>query len=238
MNFEKRNNIYKIIMTVVVTATITFILTTVLLNNFYFKKRNGLIKALSTDETQSIDEKIEKIKAYLEQYYLGELDEDKMNEYAIKGYVAGLGDEYTQYLTKDEYEELMVDVNGNYVGIGIYMTQDKYGNTVVLLPIKGSPAEETDIKTGDIIKKVNGEDVTGLELDVIANRVKGEEGTTVDLEIQRDEETITKTVTRKRVVINNIETEVLNNKIGYIQLMSFDGGCARRIRREIRRIIE
>ncbi len=229
MNFEKKNNIYKILMTVLVTATITFILTTVLLNNLYFKQGKGLIKALGVDETQSIDEKVGKIKAYLDKYYLGELDEDKMNEYAIKGYVAGIGDEYTQYLTKDEYEELMVDVNGNYVGIGIYMTQDKYGNVVVLLPIEDSPAEEADLKIGDIIKKVNGEDITGLELDVVAKRVKGEEGTTVDLEIQRNEEIITKTVTRRRVVINNIETEVLNNNIGYIQLMSFDGGCARRI---------
>jgi len=147
-------------------------------------------------------------------------------ESAVKGYVAGLGDIYTEYLTKDEYEELMVNVNGNYVGIGIYMTQDNYGNIIVLLPIEGSPAEEAGLKTGDIITKVNGEDCIGMDLSLVANKVKGEEGTTVDIEIQREEEIINKTIERRTVEIEDIEYEVLDNNIGYIQILSFDDGCS------------
>ncbi len=225
MNFEKKNNIYKAIMLVLITALITFLLTSIGMYN-YLNKENGLIKTLVGTETSDLDTKIQIVRAYLDELYLGEINEDELVESAVKGYVAGLGDEYTEYLTKSEYEELMIDVNGNYVGIGVYMTQDIYDNVIVLLPIEGSPAEAADLRTGDIIKKVDGEDCTGLELDAVANKIKGEEGSTVDLEIERDGEILNKTVERKNVKINQIKTQVLDNNIGYIQILSFDEDCS------------
>lgn len=230
MNFEKKNNIYKIVMTVLLTAIITFICTSVLLYNYYFKTEEGLVKTLVNAETSNLDSKIQLIKQYIDKFYFGEINEEDMIESAIKGYVAGLGDEYTEYLTKAEYEELMVDVNGNYVGIGIYMTQDRDGNVLVLLPIEGSPAEEAGLKTGDIITKVNGESCIGMELSLVANKVKGEEGTTVDIEILREDEFINKTITRKTVEIKTVENKILDNNIGYIGLVSFDNGCSDKVR--------
>lgn len=225
MNFEKKNNIYKAIMLVLITALITFLLTSIGMYN-YLNKGNGLVKTLVGTETSDLDTKIQIVRAYLDELYLGEINEDELVESAVKGYVTGLGDEYTEYLTKSEYEELMIDVNGNYVGIGVYMTQDIYDNIIVLLPIEGSPAEAADLRTGDIIKKVNGEDCTGLELDAVANKIKGEEGSTVVLEIERDGEILNKTVERKNVKINQIKTQVLDNDIGYIQILSFDEDCS------------
>lgn len=238
MNFEKKNHIYKIVMLVTVTALITFLITAVGMYNFFVKTEDGLVKTLVTTETTKLDTKIQLVRAYLEEFYLGEIDdEEKLIEYAVKGYVAGLGDEYTEYLTKDEYEELMVDVNGNYVGIGIYMTQDKYENIVVLMPIEGSPAEEAGLKTGDIITKVNGEECTGMELSIVANKVKGEEGTTVDLEILRDEEILNKTVERRTVQINHIDTKILENNIGYIQILAFDDGCSEEFKNKLNELL-
>lgn len=221
MNFEKKNNVYRTVMIIAVTAIVTFLITSVLMYNYMKVEEN-----LSSTDTNNLETRIKLIKSYLDEYYLGEMNEQDMIEYAVKGYVAGIGDEYTEYLTKDEYDELMIDVNGNYVGIGVYMSQDSSGNTIVLLPIKGSPAEEADLRTGDIIIKIDGEDCTDYDLNVVANKIKGEEGTTVELEIQRDEEIITKTVERRRVEINQIESQVLEDNIGYIQILSFDDGCS------------
>lgn len=221
MNFEKKNNVYRTVMIIAVTAIVTFLITSVLMYNYMKVEEN-----ISSTDTNNLETRIKLIKSYLDEYYLGEMNEQDMIEYAVKGYVAGIGDEYTEYLTKDEYDELMIDVNGNYVGIGVYMSQDSSGNTIVLLPIKGSPAEEADLRTGDIIIKIDGEDCTDDDLNVVANKIKGEEGTTVELEIQRDEEIITKTVERRRVEINQIESQVLEDNIGYIQILSFDDGCS------------
>lgn len=226
MNFEKKNSIYRTVMIVIVTALVTFLITAIGVYNYYVKTEKGLAKSLVTTETTQLDTKIQLIKKYLDEFYLGDTsNEEELIESAIKGYVAGLGDEYTEYLTKEEYEELMVDVNGDYVGIGIYMTQDKYENIIVLLPIEGSPAAEANLKTGDIITKVNGEECTGMDLSVVASKVKGEEGTTVNLEIQREGEIISKNILRRRVQINHIKTDILEDNIGYIQILSFDDGC-------------
>ena len=239
MDFEKRNNTYKYVMLIVVTALVTFLITAVGMYNYYVKTEEGLAKTLVTTETTKLDKKIQLVREYLDKSYLGEItDEEKLIESAVKGYVAGLGDEYTEYLTKEEYEELMVNVNGNYVGIGIYMTQDKYDNVIVLLPIEGSPAEEAGLKTGDIITKVNGEECTRMDLSAVANKVKGEEGSTVELEILRDEKTFNKTIERRKVEINHINSKVLNGNIGYIQILAFDDGCSEEFETKLDELLE
>lgn len=226
MDFEKKNKVYKTIMLVIVTALITFLVTSIGMYNYVTKTDSGITKIVTSSEPTKLDTKIQVIKKYLENYYLGDIaSDDELIEAAIKGYVEGLGDNYTEYLTKDEYEELMVSVNGNYVGIGIYMTQDRYENVVVLLPIEGSPAEEAGLKTGDIINKINGEECVGKDLTLIANQIKGEEGTTLELEILRENETFTKTIERRTVQVNQMKSEILENNIGYIKLVSFDENC-------------
>lgn len=239
VKFERNNNLYRYIMLIIVTALITFLVTAVAVYNYFVKTEEGLAKTLISTETSKLDTKIQLIRKYLDEEYLGEIkDEEKLIESAVKGYVAGLGDEYTEYLTKEEYEELMVDVNGDYVGIGIYMSQDIYGNVVILLPIEGSPAEEADLRTGDIITKVNGENCADMELSVVANKVKGEEGTTVDLEILRDEEILNKTVERRTVEINPITAEVLEGGIGYIEILSFDNECSKEFEEKLDELLQ
>lgn len=238
MDFEKRNKAYKSIMLVIVTALITFLITAIGMYNYVTKTDAGITKIVTSSQPTELDTKLQLIRKYLEENYLGDIASDEeLTESAIKGYVEGLKDEYTEYLTKDEYDELMVSVNGNYVGIGIYMTQDRYENIVVLLPIEGSPAEEAGLKTGDIITKVNGEECVGKDLSTISNKIKGEEGTTVELEILRENETFTKTIERKTVQVNPMESEILENNIGYIRLMGFDENCHEEFEKKVDELI-
>lgn len=240
MNFEKKNSIYKTIMLIFITAIITFLITAIGVSNYYEKTETGLEKVIETNKTASdLDTKISTIRAYLNNVYLGDFpEEDELIESAIKGYVAGLGDEYTEYLTKEDYEELMTSVVGNYVGIGVYMSQDRYGNVVILLPIEGSPAEEKGLKTGDIIKKVNGEDCQNMELSLVASKVKGEEGTTVNLEILREKETFTIDIERRNVKLNQMKSEALENNIGYIKILSFDENCSKEFEQLLDELLE
>ena len=239
VKFEKNNNLYRYVMLIIVTALITFLVTAVGIYNYFVKTEEGLAKTLISTETSKLDTKIQLIRKYLDEEYLGEIkDEEKLIESAVKGYVAGLGDEYTEYLTKEEYEELMIDVNGDYVGIGIYMSQDIYGNIIILMPIEGSPAEEADLRTGDVIVKVNEEECANMELDIVANNVKGEEGTKVELEISRNGEILNKTVERRKVEINPISSEVLEGNIGYIEILSFDNECSKEFEEKLDKLLQ
>ena len=188
-SYLKKQRIYKTIMLVVLTAFLTFILTTIYITNKYdISDGDQTISSLFTGSSNNdqLSQSIKYIKSILDKYYLNDIDEDKAVEGAIEGYVASLGDPYTEYIPKDEMEDYTENLMGNYVGVGIYMAQNTKDNTIVVLtPIKYSPAEEAGILPGDVIKKINGVEYTGEDMTAAANNIKGEEGTVVTLEIQR-----------------------------------------------------
>ena len=216
MDFEKKNNTYKMIMLVVITVLITFLITAIGVSNFYENTQTGVDKVFINNEniSSSLDTKIQSIRKYIDSKYYGEFpNEEELIDYAVKGYVAGLGDEYTEYLTKNEYDELKTTIAGDYVGIGVYLTQDADGNAIVLKPIEDSPAEKIGLKTGDIITKINDEDCSGMDLNLVANKVKGEEGTKVKLEILRNGEKFDVEIERKTVQIYQIKSKVVDDNI-------------------------
>ena len=225
MNKENYKKIYKTVMLIIVVSLITFILTTVVMYNKFSSLSD---KNTVASGNAKLNSKINSIKKVLERDYLGEIDEEELVEGAIKGYVDGLDDEYTEYFTKEEMEEFKTETEGNYVGIGIYMMQNtKDNNIVVLAPIKGSPAEAAGIKSGDIIKKVDGKEYTDEDFDIISTYIKGKEGTKVNIEIQRGNETLTFDIERKNIELYPMESEVLENNVGYINVQSFDDRCAK-----------
>lgn len=223
MNSEKKQNVYKIIMLIVLTSVITFMTTTVAL---YKTMRNTNVKYIGTSDSSSIGPKLAYYKKFIEDNYIYNIDENAMIESAIKGYFEGLGDEYSEYITKEEMQDYMADATGKYVGIGIYITNNIQTNQiVVLMPMKGSPAEQAGLKPGDIILKIDGEEYKGENLDSASNKLKAEEGTKVKLQILRNEEIIEIEVERKTIKVNHIESKILENNIGYIQISTFDDGC-------------
>lgn len=122
MNDNKKQNIYKIIMLVALTALITFIVTTMTLYN-KFENRNMLSNTANVQITneRGLTGTLKEFKNILEEKYVGEIDENALIEGALKGYVDAVGDPYTEYLTKEEMDELMEDTSGKYVGIGVYV---------------------------------------------------------------------------------------------------------------------
>lgn len=175
--------------------------------------------------SKAVKSKLNRIKSIIDTYYLDEIDEDKMVEGMYKGLVSSLKDPYSVYYTKDEFAALMESSSGSYCGIGAYVSQDvKTGVITIVKPFEGGPAYEVGILPGDIIYKVSGEEVTGKDLSEIVSKMKGEEGTTVDLEIIRsgESEPIKLTIERRTVEVPTISYEMLDNKVGYIQIAEFD----------------
>ena len=212
-NKKSCKGVVKIIIAVVLTAVIT-----------YFATINITLKSyLNSSNTAYLATKLSLIKNKLNKESIYDLNEDKMIESALKGYVAGIDDKYTQYLTKEEMDELLEDTTGSYVGIGVYMADNTADNTILIIGvIEGSVAEQAGIKSGDIIKKVDDVEYTGEQLDAVSSKVKGEEGTKVTIEVLRGTEKLKFELTREKVKVNQVEGKVFSNNIGYIKFTSFD----------------
>lgn len=228
-----KDRVYKIIMLILICVTVTFMITSIGMYKYFTSTDKGKTEVAKSikisNSVEEINTKLQLVKEYLENHYIGNLNDSKMIESAIKGYVEGLEDEYTEYLTKDEYEDLLVDVTGDYVGIGIYMYKDNDGHILVLTPIENSPAEEAGLQTNDIIVSIDGELCEDMDLDVASSKIKGQEGTFVEIELLRGTETINKKVERRIVEIADSTSDILEGNIGYIQLATFDEGSAENV---------
>lgn len=240
---NKKNRIYKTIMLVVLTAFVTFMITTFSLYTYF--SNTSLVSIFDTVSSESsedtakaseIEKYLKKIKTTINKYYLWKdnIDDEKLKDGAVKGYVSALGDEYTEYIPKDEMEAYTENITGNFVGIGIYMVADENsGRVVVYYPIPGSPAEKAGIKAGDQIISVDGTEYTYEDFDKIADYIKGEEGTKVKLVIQRNDEKIELEIKREKINTNPITIEMLENNIGYLKIPSFDEDTANDFKEKI-----
>ena len=209
MEEKKRYKVYKIIMLIVLVAFITFLITSIGFYQYFVKgdSLNKYLTLMTSDSSKDISQTLDTYKSLIEKYYLGDIDEEGLKKGTIKGYIEGLGDPYTEYISKEDMNDYLEDTMGNFVGIGIYMVQDTESNRIMVLsPIKNSPAERAGIKPGDLIMSVNGEECTADDMTAISTKIKGEEGTTVKLQI--------------------LKGEVLENNIGYIEFSSFDENTA------------
>lgn len=227
MEEKKRFKTYKIIMLIVLVAFITFIITSIGMYQYFTKNNFGNKLVVSSSNNGEITSELSKYRSLIDKYFLGDIDENKLKEGAIKGYIEGLNDPYTEYISKEDMQDYMADATGNFVGIGIYMVKDTETNKIMVLsPIKGSPAEKAGILPGDLIVSVDGVQYTAEEMSVASNKIKGEEGTNVKIEILRGTETKSFELKRENIKVNPVEGKVLQNNIGYIEFSSFDEGTA------------
>ena len=174
----------------------------------------------------------------IKQKYIGEVDEEKMVEGAIKGFVEGLGDPYTEYLPKEEMTEFTEETSSQYVGIGVYLTNDKTTNTILVVgTMNGSPALEAGMQAGDIIEKVNDVAYTGETMDDAIKVLKGEEGTSAKVTVLRDGKEIDLTVTRKKITVEHVSSKMVENNIAYLQVDSFDSGVAESFKKQVTELV-
>lgn len=225
---ENRNaqRIYKMIMLVLIVIIVTSLVTA--FATYQYLINNGIsYSKVNTTSLEGLEYTLSQFRSELEKKYIGEINDEELIEGAVKGYVDALGDPYTTYYTKKEMKTIMEETNGNFVGIGVYMTKDLEKNAILIIkPIENSPAEKAGILSGDLITKVDDVEYTGDKLEEASNKIRGEEGTKVKLEIYRNGETKTFELTRTKVVVSHVTTKVLNNDIGYIAISDFEGECA------------
>ncbi len=165
------------------------------------------------------DELYEVYDELMQQYYK-DIDGDELIEAAIKGMFNYL-DEHSEYISGTESSDFEQNLDGEFSGLGVTISTNDKNQIYIMEVFENSPAEKSGLKAGDVFLKVDGEDVSKYDIQELSNRIKGKEGTTVDLVVLRDGKEVNVTFTRGKVVLPSVSYNLLDNKVGYVYVSIF-----------------
>lgn len=183
----------------------------------------GLVFAYCHFFTDSI-KKQELLRGCIDQYYLGEVDDDAITEGIYKGMIEALGDPYSEYFTKEENTVRVQEYEGSYKGIGVVIQQDQNTGTITIVSCyDGSPAKEAGIMDGDIMYLINGEFASEKELEDVVTIIKGSGEAGVDLTLIREgiNEYIEVNVVPNDVIYPVVSHQMMEDGIGYLAIDEF-----------------
>lgn len=173
-----------------------------------------------------------------DQYIDQPVDDQVMMRGAITGMLESLGDAHTGYMDPDQFMQANIPMDGEYEGIGAWVdTSTEY--LTIISPMPDSPAEEAGLQPGDEVIKIDGEDMTGLDGSLVIRKVLGPAGSTVVLTIRREGETMPfdVTIVRAKITIASVESEMLDDGIGYVQILSFANETQSELRENLEEIL-
>lgn len=187
----------------------------------------GVSTSKDTTAVSRAENKLKALEEVIDTYYLEDTDKENLEEGLYKGLFAGIGDPYSVYYTKKEYDELQEATSGKYCGIGALVSQNIKTSIVTISKVfKDAPADKAGMKAGDAIYKVDDQDISGKDVDEVVSMMKGEKGTQVKVTVYRssEEKYIDLMITRDEVKVPTIAYKMLDKKkkIGYVQITEFD----------------
>lgn len=171
------------------------------------------------------EKKLGILRSLIKKSFLGDVDEKKLEEGLYEGYVSGLEDPYSVYYDAEDTKSFMESSQGEYSGIGAVMTQNKDSGIITLTHVyEDSPAMKAGLADEDILYKVEGKEVTGEDLTEVVSKIRGEQGTEVELTVLRGKknEEVTVTAVRDTIEMQTVQTKMLKDNIGYLAVSEFD----------------
>ena len=201
------------------TAAVTYSIT------FYMSKQSYESKIGELNRRADEYAKITEARGYIEKYYVNEYEEKDLTDGAVAGMLAYLGDKWSYYLNADQYAELEDSFNNKLVGIGVSVAYDADSGGILVYELyPDTPAEKSGLMPMDIIYRVDGASVSELGYDAAVNKVRGEAGTSVTLNVHRplSGEDLTFTITRENMQLDAVSSQILTGGIGYVKIRNFD----------------
>jgi carboxyl-terminal processing protease len=169
------------------------------------------------------------------EYYIDQpVDDTSLMRGAIQGMLDALGDQHTSYMDPDQFIQANIPMDGEYEGIGAWVdTSAEY--LTIISPMPGSPAEEAGLLPGDQVIEIDGEDMTGIDGSLVIRKVLGPAGSTVVLTIQREgvPELFDVTIKRARITIPSVESRMLEDQVGYVQILTFGADTRTELRNHL-----
>lgn len=214
---------------IAVTAMITFTVTSFIFLGWQYLYPDSISFDTRVVKPASIA-KFNAVRNILKSEYYKNTDENVLLEGAVSGMVQSLGDRYTSYFTADQWKSLQEDIEGSFIGIGVTIDRESDGSLLVKVINKGSPAEKAGIKAGDRIIKVGGNDIRKIaDINKIYDMIRGKKDSDVRLTVINKADSAEKDylVQREKIKVQNIESKMLQDDIGYIKIDKFDSEIAK-----------
>lgn len=197
------------------TITVLFVLTAII-----------FFPAMRANAEETKVDSLTYSKQLINEFYLEEISDSVLNSAAdIPSLVKLLNDPYSAYFTEQQYDEFMNNINNSFSGIGIQIDKSSDGIKVIAV-FDQTPAALAGVKPGDIIMMAENHDLSAASAEEAVNYIKGKSGTFVNLEIKRGESLINLTIERKAIELPTVESSILDNHIGYINITSFGENTA------------
>lgn len=218
---------------------IGIIFAVIIIVNIVAAKLSGSNKQIQDNITLDDNSKASVVKQYIDKYFMEEADEDEIIEGMYKGMLQSLEDPYSVYYNKEEFASFKQSSAGKYTGIGVVVRENVNTNEIVAIRIyANSPAEEAGMKVGDVIVAVDGENVRDKTTEELVDRIKGEEGSKVIVDVEREGQEIELEITRKVVEVDMVTYEMLEDNIGYIFIDQFSGLAAEQTKEAAENLLE
>ena len=189
-------------------------------------------------KTEQKFERLAQLDEYIESNYYTEFDEDDLMDTMLKGYVSGLGDRYSQYLTPDEYNALMTKESGKTIGIGVTVVRNEDGCLKIISVQENSPAQKAGLQTDDIIVSVSGKEIAQMDYEEAIAEVKGDEGSSVDLAVLRNGTKKEFSIVRETYDVVTVSSELLDGHIGYIAVSNFRENTAEQFQNALEELLK
>lgn len=221
---NKKSFFLGMLVSFVITSFIVLVGVALLLVGFLTLKeeKGGVLFASSNSFTQEELEKLSHYKEKLKESYYEDVDDETILDGMLSGMMLSVGDPYTCYYTKEEMEEMAESMSGTFQGIGAYLQADsEVGYAKITGVMKGSPAAEVGVQADDYIVLVDGEDMFQKDLNYIVSKVRGPEGTTVTLTLNRKGEKVELEVERREIKTESVTYELVEGNIAYVRIAEF-----------------
>ena len=200
---------------IAIASAVTFILTS------FFSLQSFNEKVVDVNEKAKKYSSLQVLDSYVRENYLGDIDEEELSSGILKGYVEGIDDKYSRFLTAEEYQNELSSDSGELVGLGLTLTEDESGYIRIAEIYQDSPVSESDLVVGDIITYVDGNDVLVTGFDESIEAMKGQEGTEITITVRRDGIDKDMVFVRRSMELTSVTGEMLSGYIGYIKITSF-----------------
>lgn len=178
-----------------------------------------------SDFIKKVEAKVKYAKKLLDMYYLDEYDENTLVDGVMSGMMDSVGDVYTTYYTKEEFNALLEDTAGVFYGIGVVVTQDPKTKIVkVVNPTVGGPGYEAGILADDVLYSVDDKVIDGMDINNVVAMIHGEEGTYVKIGVIRQghSEPIVYEIERRKIESDTVAGKMLEDNIGYVKITGFE----------------